>query len=390
MIWLAVLIFQPVRAEGITFFEGSLAELQREAIDQGKLIFIDAWADWCQSCKEMEKKTFSDPAVASFFNEHFLSWRLDMDKSPDLDEFEVFRISKLPDYLFLNPQGMLQYRASGFMDAEELIGAAKAAIKGQGHLLTYRGDYDAGNRDAQFVSDYLMALDVISANSEVERIGKDYLSMVKTEELIEDKYWDIIFLSVHDLNTREFNFVLDNYDKFVEKHGKDQVDDVVVRVYERTFEVLAEKPDEKLLQASKRVIKTVLDSPLEADALILNDAMSYYAFHKIWDKYAEVTVELMSKYPPNSASGYNDPAWAFFLHVEEPDKLEKAVEWAKTSAELEKMHYNLDTAASLLFKLGKLDEAEKMAKEAIVVGESMGENMSPTKELLQKIASAGG
>ncbi|MBA1330815.1 thiol:disulfide interchange protein, partial [Candidatus Endoriftia persephone str. Guaymas] len=44
----------------------SLADLQREvaqASAAGRPVMLDFYADWCISCKEMEKYTFADPKV---------------------------------------------------------------------------------------------------------------------------------------------------------------------------------------------------------------------------------------------------------------------------------------------------------------------------------------
>ncbi|MEO8186244.1 MAG: thioredoxin family protein [Burkholderiaceae bacterium] len=49
------LAFQPVK---------NLAELQtRVQAAQGRYVMLDFWAEWCVSCKEMERFTFSDPRV---------------------------------------------------------------------------------------------------------------------------------------------------------------------------------------------------------------------------------------------------------------------------------------------------------------------------------------
>lgn len=46
--------FEPVR---------SVAELEARVASAGRPVMLDFYADWCVSCKEMEKFTFSDPAV---------------------------------------------------------------------------------------------------------------------------------------------------------------------------------------------------------------------------------------------------------------------------------------------------------------------------------------
>ena len=46
--------FQPVR---------SVAELDQLLAQAGRPVMLDFYADWCLSCKEMERFTFSDPDI---------------------------------------------------------------------------------------------------------------------------------------------------------------------------------------------------------------------------------------------------------------------------------------------------------------------------------------
>jgi thiol:disulfide interchange protein DsbD len=53
------LAFKPIK---------TLDDLRQEVVAaqaEGKPVMLDFYADWCTSCKEMERHTFSDPAVAS-------------------------------------------------------------------------------------------------------------------------------------------------------------------------------------------------------------------------------------------------------------------------------------------------------------------------------------
>lgn len=63
----------PARPEG----EGgpvkwyTLEEAQAAMKKKPKKIFVDVYTDWCGWCKVMDRKTFSNPAVAKYLNENF-------------------------------------------------------------------------------------------------------------------------------------------------------------------------------------------------------------------------------------------------------------------------------------------------------------------------------
>ena len=57
---------------GITFKKKSFEEAKKEAKKSGKLIFIDAYTDWCGPCKRMAATSFKDPKVGEMFNKNFI------------------------------------------------------------------------------------------------------------------------------------------------------------------------------------------------------------------------------------------------------------------------------------------------------------------------------
>ena len=60
----SVLPFQPVRSVA------ELDEALRQAASDGRPVMLDFYADWCTSCIEMERETFSDPLVQDRLRAH--------------------------------------------------------------------------------------------------------------------------------------------------------------------------------------------------------------------------------------------------------------------------------------------------------------------------------
>jgi thiol-disulfide isomerase/thioredoxin len=81
----------------------------------------------------------------------------------------------------------------------------------------------------------------------------------------------------------------------------------------------------------------------------------------------------------------NNQAWAYYENETDRDKLEQAADWAKKSIALEQNYYNTDTYAHLLHKLGKKTDALKWANISVKLGKEIGQDVSATEQLIQKI-----
>ncbi len=107
--------FKPVKG-----IEGLERELQRAAA-QGKPVMLDFYADWCISCKEMERYTFSDPAVQAALSKGVLL-KADVTANDEADKalLKKFRLIGPPAMLFFDEQGQEQraLRLVGFMEAD--------------------------------------------------------------------------------------------------------------------------------------------------------------------------------------------------------------------------------------------------------------------------------
>ncbi|HEX5134991.1 MAG TPA: thioredoxin fold domain-containing protein, partial [Thermoanaerobaculia bacterium] len=96
-----------------------------EAIGAGRPVIIDFSADWCLPCLELEKKTFSDPRVASALARRGLL-KADMTKigSPEAVALaEKFGILGVPTIIFLDGAGKERpdLRLVGFENAERFL-----------------------------------------------------------------------------------------------------------------------------------------------------------------------------------------------------------------------------------------------------------------------------
>ena len=111
----------------IRFEEIGLEDVMAKAKKENRLIFIDAYTDYCQPCMLMVKNVFSLNAVADFYNQNFINLKMHFGKEKELAE--KYGTSGYPAFLFINGDGKLVYMESGYTEGDEFIGYGKTALE---------------------------------------------------------------------------------------------------------------------------------------------------------------------------------------------------------------------------------------------------------------------
>jgi len=375
---LAVLSFQLSAQDAIAFEQQKWQAILEKAQSEDKLIFLDAYAEWCGPCKMMSKNVFTDEQVANFYNDKFINAKIDMEKGEGVELARKYKVQAYPTLLYIDGEGSIAHRAIGYRGAEQLIALGKTALDPDKRISSLQEEYESGNRDPEFLAKYAKAASQAGL-SNAKEITQAYLET--QEDWSDPETMRLVLESVQKAEGKYYDYVIENLATYQTAFGKSPVNSFINRLIMQSLDPSME--EEALMAKAEKKFNEAF--PEMAEQSMAKFKMDYYSGTQQLDKYAEAAVAYFDAYESDNHSELNNVAWSFYENIEDEEMLREALAWAKKSVELRDAYFNNDTLAALYYKLGKKDKAKAAAQHAIELAKASGEDFSGTEELLEKI-----
>lgn len=169
------------QAQGIVFEHDNFATVKAKAKAQKKMIFIDFYTAWCGPCKRMAETTFKNDSVGSFFNQHFISTKIDAEKGEGRQLAAAYGVSVYPTFLFLDEDGHLYKKGIGYTVDTAFISIANTAVQEfakPDNLIKLAVVYPTKKTDAAFLRLYMSKL--VENKQPATAVIEQYLSVQKS------------------------------------------------------------------------------------------------------------------------------------------------------------------------------------------------------------------
>jgi len=114
--------------KGIQFFQATWQQALQKAREENKPVFLDIYAAWCGPCKLLDRHTFSDNSVGTYYNAHFINVSLDGEQGEGEALATKYAIRGYPTLLFLDKNGSLIWQDAGYRGPKDFIKTGKAAL----------------------------------------------------------------------------------------------------------------------------------------------------------------------------------------------------------------------------------------------------------------------
>lgn len=365
-------------AQGIKFEKDNFKNILAKAKKENKLIFLDAYTDWCAPCKLMAKKIFPLKTVGDYYNSRFINAKIDMEKGEGKYLAKKYYIVKYPTYLFISGDGKVVHRTDGYVEEKDFIQFAADAEKknsegeSNSKFINMKKKFESGEKDPEFLLN--LADLAISEDRELyQKVLERYFSAKTTLSTL-----DIfkLFGAVRDVDSPLLNKLFqDNKEaiaKILTPEGYEMIDeqirvrDILKTAYERNTKKLNEKSF--LMEAQKFY-------PADKSERLLKKVKAKFALDNN-DKttYEKITLDLYKDYTNASSSEIESAAMEFLKNVDTKSSLETAIKWAQEAVKRNENPVMTEVLAKLHKKIGDVKNAKIWEQKTIELSEALDNN----------------
>lgn len=209
-------------SQGINFETGTFKEALAKAKKENKILFMDCYTTWCGPCLMMSKDVFPQKKVGDFFNKYFVSIKMDMEKGEGIALREAYKVVSFPTLLFIDANGKEIHKLIGGMYADDLIKGTENVVDPNKRMPMLAERYNKGNRDLDFVVNYINVLHGARENEKATEISKEFVSKTPIEKFNTAEMLQILSFAKVMYGSKEYNYILNNEEKLIPLVGSEK------------------------------------------------------------------------------------------------------------------------------------------------------------------------
>lgn len=373
-------------AQGLKFEEGNFASLQKKAKAENKLIFIDAYAEWCGPCKLMAKNVFTQQSVGDFYNANFVNAKIDMEKGEGKDIAQKYKVMAYPTYLFLNADGEVIHRVTGYYEPENFIGIGRDANDPTKQMGALKTRFKNGESDPDFLKN-LIKVFIYSDIDLAREAGIKYFKGKKGQPLLPEDY-QYLFGLTSDSTSPLYQEIIARKNEILKFVPAETFNDLIKQyqlapIMKKAYNSKTKTFNDTIFLKEASKILTVDEAQNE----LLKTKMTIAKSQKNIAEYQKLALQYYGDGHSDkfSSNELNSVAWSFFEDSNDRKYLEKALKWAVESVKKSENYANTDTVANLYHKLGDDKNAKIWAEKSINLGKATNQDYESTQKLLDEL-----
>lgn len=371
--------------ESIQFQDLPFNEILAKAKKEKKLVFIDAYASWCGPCKMMEKNVFPQKSVKDFYNANFINARFDMEKGEGRDIASKYGVRSYPTYLFLNGEGEIVSRNTGYMEESLFVAMAQDINSPGNNKNSLKDRFANGEKDPTFL------INIMKLNSDTDyefakKASERYFeNKKKEEEITKDEIGLLLYFvkSTEDSNYKSFASRKAEIIKYLPEETYNEFDSQLKlsKIVEQSIDDKNKKINEEYFMKTAEP----LVGKQAATAKLNQTKLSYYEQSANFPEYEKAALDYYKTPDTFNPDELLRAAWVFLDHIKTPSSLKKATEWAEKSVMRGETSENTYILGKLYFLTGNKEMAKNYAEMSMNMATQGKKDSKLAEELLKQI-----
>lgn len=306
-------------------------EVLKMAKAQDKLIFLDFGSLTCKPCLYIKQKVLTLDSVADFINERFVS--VDYNTGAEKNRLQkVYNVVGEPVLLILDQQGNLMHRMAGKMEGDQLMKRFRQGLDPERNSVTMDKKYNIGNRDTQFILDYMETLHASGETNIMNGVSKEFLSG-PLENLKKPEIFPIFFKYVEDVGSKEILYLMDHRTEFSKLYGEGLIEGKINKLFTMSSIKYLYGHSNPMKDSTFITILNYLrtsDHPKSTEWLCYLVPAQYK--YEDWPRMAQ---EINNIYSFNMLKGKSGISYKdmmitqFMMYCHDPEGLKYAIEWCQ-------------------------------------------------------------
>lgn len=348
---------------------------------QGKPLFVMLYADWCPHCNQMKKEVFSDPAVMDFLKKNYVCVWKNVEKEEGIALKDKYNTKSLPTFLFIDPSNeTLLYALKGELKKADFMTEANYALNPKMQLPYLEKEFLADPSNSNKFFAYLNTLKKGKDRTDLSIPTHIYLNTQSDAQLVSELNWRVIANGVTDINSREFQYVLNHQKDFAAVASQNRIDRKIENIVNELLRPYVDNLDTINYYKQREIAKSIRLQ--KTDSLVFRFDLTLAERTEKWQYYKKVTLADTEKLAWNDASFLKEIGQTYLKHITDTESLKKSISWVKHSLELNDSFDGNLLVARLYNKIKDKKSALKYVKDAKVIGTEMGWSTKDVDDLL--------
>ena len=253
MISAAVLLLLPAiptLGNGINFTKITSLEEWNAAFEkaksENKLVFADAYTNWCGYCHKLDKEVYTDEKIINYFNDAFINLKFDAESAFGTQLAKHYGVEGYPTLLFLSQSKKVLELIGGFVPASTLMAYGKQTRERYERLPELEAKYANLSITKDERLELIGALEAINPEKAQEVAQKHIAGLTPEDYKSVETLW-LLARFENQISGVPYRYITSHKEDIMEWHGEKEYKDYIKAAYNDNLQLSIKYGDRNLL-----------------------------------------------------------------------------------------------------------------------------------------------